>query len=280
MREYPFQLVNVFAESHFGGNPLAVFPDAAGLSDGDMLQIARQFNLSETVFAFGGSAGAAADLRIFTPDGELPLAGHPMLGAAFVLQQQRGLPENFVLNTRAKPVKLHGVNGSITLHISGYTCEASAVGAAQLAAATGIDADKMAAQAFWVNSGSAQLLLQVYDLAALQHARPDLRALREICQADGHRTVIYLWCEQGEKAFVRLFAEVNGALIEDSGTGSAAANLGAYYAAQGRAPLVRHIYQGDEMGRPNRLCLRVDAEQHIFVGGQVVAVGEGVFRLP
>lgn len=69
MREYPFQLVNVFAESHFGGNPLAVFPDAAGLSDGDMLQIARQFNLSETVFAFGGSAGAAADLRIFTPGG-------------------------------------------------------------------------------------------------------------------------------------------------------------------------------------------------------------------
>ena len=79
---------------------------------------------------------------------------------------------------------------------------------------------------------------------------------------------------------MRLFAEVNGALIEDSGTGSAAANLGAYYAAQGRAPLVRHIYQGDEMGRPNRLYLRVDAEQHIFVGGQVVAVGEGVFRLP
>ena len=67
MREYPFQLVNVFAESHFGGNPLAVFPDAAGLSDGDMLQIARQFNLSETVFAFGGSAGAAADLRISRP---------------------------------------------------------------------------------------------------------------------------------------------------------------------------------------------------------------------
>lgn len=101
MRIYPFKLVNVFAKTLFGGNPLVVFPQSDGLNDSEMQQIAKQFNLSEAVFAFS-SKTAVADLRIFTPERELPLAGHPTLGCAFVLQKLYNLPNEFVLNTQKR----------------------------------------------------------------------------------------------------------------------------------------------------------------------------------
>ncbi|UOO81701.1 PhzF family phenazine biosynthesis protein [Uruburuella testudinis] len=280
MREYAFKIVNVFAESHFGGNPLAVFPDAVGLNDDEMQQIARQFNLSETVFAFAGSNGAAADVRIFTPGYELPLAGHPLVGVAAVLQQQQGLPEKFVLNTRAKAVLMQGSDGLMALQIQGYQGESMALPSGKLFEITGIPADKTAAQAFRLNSGVAQILLQVFDVTALKNIRVDLAALRSIYAPSETHVMIYLWCEQGDIVYSRMFFEQNGALVEDSGTGSAAANLGAYYALHGQSPLERTIHQGDEMGRPNRLYLRVDADENIGVGGRVVNVGEGAFRLP
>lgn len=80
MGVYRFQIVNVFAEQRFGGNLLAVFTDAAGLSDDDMQLIARQFNLSETAFLLPGDVDCVASLRIFTPGSELPFGGHPALG--------------------------------------------------------------------------------------------------------------------------------------------------------------------------------------------------------
>ena len=280
MRRYDFVLVNVFAESHFGGNPLAVFPNARGLSEPEMQALARQFNLSETVFAFPGSNGAAADVRIFTPDSELPLAGHPVLGCAFVLQRQQALPANFVLNTRAKPVYLHGEQGMMTFSISGHTLTASSANQAMVAAATGLDETQLVEAAYWLNSGSPQLLQQVQNPAALQSARVDYSRLHDICQADGQRTVLYLWCEEGDTVYARLFFAQDGALLEDCGTGSACANLGAYFIECGRAPLLRTIHQGDHMHRPNRLHLRLDEAHTIFVGGQVIEVGSGVFDLP
>ena len=119
MREYRFVLVNVFAESHFGGNPLAVFPQAQGLDDADMQAIARQFNLSETVFAFSATEAAAA-VRIFTPAQELPLAGHPVIGCAWVLRQEYGLPDDFVLKTCAKTVEICGREGCLQMGLRGY----------------------------------------------------------------------------------------------------------------------------------------------------------------
>lgn len=280
MREYAFKIVNVFAESHFGGNPLAVFPRAEGLDDTDMQQIARQFNLSETVFAFPGTQQAAADLRIFTPGYELPLAGHPILGAAAVLQQQQSLSEKFVLNTRVKPVPIHSRHSVMTMQISGYQAEPAAVTHEKLAAITGIPAEQIAPQAFWMNSGVKQLLLQVYDAAALAQAQVDLAALRSIYAAGESHIMIYLWCEQNDVVHARMLFEQNGAILIDSGTGWACANLGAYFAFSGQTPIERVIHQGDEMNRPNRLHLQVDADEQIFVGGRVVEVGEGVFRLP
>lgn len=266
---FAFILVNVFAESHFGGNPLAVFPEACGLDDAQMKAVAKQFNLSETVFVFDDK------LRIFTPDYELPLAGHPVIGTAVVLQKLRGLPERFTLHTRAKPVDIRCADGRAVMRIAGYTCETAAATAGEFAQILGVPAADLAEHAYRVNSGSEQLLMQVMSLAALQEAAPDADGLRTLCR-DCPRDVLYLWYEEDDTVHSRLFFTSGQAVLEDSGTGSACANLGAYYAHCGRAPLTRTICQGDGMGRPNRLSLAVDT-QGIEVGGQVIEVGRGEF---
>lgn len=281
MQKYPFVLVNVFAETHFGGNPLAVFPDAKGLSNDEMQQIAAQFNLSETVFVLPPETDhCAACLRIFTPSYELPLAGHPTLGAAWVLRYQKDLPEHFVLHTPTKPVDIHMTEGKIHLRLSGYTGQRSPASVDDLAAATGIAAEDLADAAYWMNSGSPQLLLQVRSLTALHNAQPDRTRLADVCGHDAPRTVIYLWHDDGTTIHSRLFAEQKNSLMEDSGTGSAAANLGAYFALQQQHPLQRVIHQGDHLNRPNRLYLQVDPDGHIHVGGHVIEIGHGVLTLP
>lgn len=283
MREYDFVLANVFAETHFGGNPLAVFPRAAGLDDESMQNIARQFNLSETVFIFP-SQTAAADLRIFSPDYELPFAGHPVLGSAFVLQQEQGLSERFTLNTRAKPVQLDGRAGSMRLQISGYRQEEAEAGREELAETFGVAPQDIVGKAFFTDSGNPQILIELSNAAALGKLNIDLPKLRTLYRRNPYtqaaRPSAYLWHEDGDTVRVRMFFEQGGVLTEDSGTGSACANLGAYYLSQNRFPLEKTIEQGDHMHRPNRLSLKVDEAQNIFVGGRVVEVGRGTFRLP
>lgn len=281
MRNYSFKLVNVFAETHFGGNPLAVFPEADGLSDDEMQQIAKQFNLSETVFAFS-SETAVADLRIFTPKHELPLAGHPTLGCAFVLKQLKNLPNHFVLNTQAKAVRLQAKNAKMEMAIEGYEIKPSLASHYQLADSLGLATSAIASTAYWLNSGSPQLLLQLLEPQAIEQVKVDYQKLATICQQDGGRTAIYLWYENETSGQIssRFFYGENGVILEDSGTGSACANLGAYFLSQGRFPLTCQIHQGDQMDRPNRLSLKLDEKQTIYVGGNVIEVGEGIFSLP
>lgn len=279
MRKYEFFLVNVFAETHFGGNPLAVFPNAQGLSDDEMQLIAAQFNLSETVFAMP-SENAAATLRIFTPSYELPLAGHPILGAALILQQKFHLPAHFVLQTKAKPVDIHIQHNIVYLSLNGYHHKPSSATSEELSDALGIASEYLAETAYWINSGSPQLLLEIKNLNALHHAQANYLKLSAICNHQASRTVIYLWHDDGQTIHSRLFAEQNNSLIEDSGTGSAAANLGAYFAMKKQHPLQRTIHQGDHLNRPNRLYLEVDKQETIQVGGKVITVGNGIFTLP
>lgn len=286
MTKYPFHLVNVFAETHFGGNPLAVFPNAGGLTDEQMQQIAPQFNLSETVFIFAPTdlhgKKAIANLRIFTPNYELPLAGHPTLGSAFILKQLNTVPNEFVLNTQAKPVKISVQGSHINMQIAGFSHETSLATADELAKAISLMPQDIESQAFWLNSGSPQLLLQVLSKESLFNAKIDKDLLAQICQKNRGREMICLWFADSENdnVFVRFFSLENGVIIQDSGTGSACANLGAYFILQHQYPIAKNIYQGDDMGRPNRLALKVDKDQHIFVGGNVIEVGKGEFYLP
>lgn len=269
MQNYIYHLVNVFAESHFGGNPLCVFPKADGLTDDIMQAIAKQFNLSETVFIFAPTdkhgIKAVADLRIFTPEYELPLAGHPTLGSGFILYNLLNLKDNFTINTVSKFVDMAINQNLIELTLSGFDKKLSSATHDDLAKLTGLSKDKIDNQAIWLNSGSAQLLLQVFDKQALFDAKIDKDLLQNICQHDGGRDVIYLWCEVGESVFSRFFYIKDGAVVQDSGTGSACANLGAYFILKNQYPTAKTIHQGDDMGQSNRLTLKVNNEQNIYI---------------
>lgn len=279
MNKYPFYLVNVFAISHFGGNPLAVFPSADGLTDEQMQNIAQQFNLSETVFIFSSSdKTAVADLRIFTPSYEMAFAGHPTLGSAFVLKQLYHLPDEFILNTKAKPVQIFANKTHVQLKIHGFKILASKADKSSLADLSGLKATDIAGRAYFVDSGTPQILVALSNHQALKSVHLDRSKLRAL-NADNPFTStkepsIYYWFADGERVYSRMFFEQNGVMVEDGGTGSACANLGAYFISQNQYPATKHIHQGNEMGRPNRLFLSVDDEQNIYVGGDVIEVGK------
>ena len=287
MQQYPFHLVNVFAETHFGGNPLAVFPHADGLNDEQMQSIAQQFNLSETVFIFAPTdlhgTKAVANLRIFTPNYEMPLAGHPTLGSGFILKSLNDLPSQFVVNTQAKAVEIFTSNSRIQIKIQGYQAEQINADKASLAALNGINTDDFVGHAYFINSGTQQILVELTNRQALANVQIDMAKLRELNIDNPFKTTeepsIYYWFNDGEIVHSRMFFEQNNSLVEDSGTGSACANLGAYFISQNHYPISKAIHQGDDMGRPNRLTLNVDNEQNIFVGGNVIEVGKGEFYL-
>lgn len=288
MKIYPYHLVNVFAESHFGGNPLAVFPHADELSDTDMQAIAQQFNLSETVFLCSSTdkhdKQAVADLRIFTPNYEMPLAGHPTLGSAFILKKLLNLPNNFVLNTQAKPVSIQ-INGSLVeIEIQGYDFVKSHAEKPTLAQMSGLQTSDIANHGYFINNGTTQFLVELTNRQALSNLQVDLVKLRQVNADSPLKNVdepsVYYWYQDDNSIHSRMFFEQNKILVEDSGTGSACANLGAYFILTKQFPTQKHIYQGDDMGRPNRLTLKVDDKQNIFVGGHVIEVGKGEFYLP
>jgi len=279
MTTYRYRLVNVFAEQPFGGNPLAVFPDARGLDDATMQLIARQFNLSETVFVFPSERADAA-LRIFTPSYELPFAGHPTLGSAAVLHQERGLADRFALETRAGVIPLEHVDGVYILSANAATISPADLSRAVAAEMLGLAESDIAHDPEWVDAGSEQLLIRLSNRAAVLAARPDPVLFKARAQKQPGQSVAYLWYVEDNVVTVRLFFEQLGAVIEDPGTGSACANLGGWCALKGLAPLAWRVEQGEAIDRPNVLYLSVDAAGQTRVGGRVIDVAEGEFRLP
>ncbi|STZ75498.1 PhzF family phenazine biosynthesis protein [Bergeriella denitrificans] len=279
----PFYLLNVFAESHFGGNPLAVFPAADGLNDETMQLIARQFNLSETVFVKRAArAEAVKQLRIFTPAYEMPFAGHPTVGAAYLLQKLLDLPPHYRLETPAGLVDIAHDGGAVTLALdNGIQTAASDLSREAAAALLGLAAEDVAAAPMWVNTGTWQLLLPLASFEAVARCRvADAAAFMRQTATDFGKPQIYVWALSGDTAKVRLFFGQDGAVLEDPGTGSAAANLGGWLWQQRGGSLALNITQGDELARPNRLLLRVDDNGVVSVGGKVIEVGRGVFMLP
>lgn len=282
MRSYDYYLINVFAEQHFGGNPLAVFPQADGISEAEMAQIARQMNLSETVFILPAThPQAVKQLRIFTPDYELPFAGHPTIGSAFLLHQQLGLSADYQLQTQAGLVNLHHSPTAITFQLSQGSVETADLTAVLCAELLGLSPADIASAPSWVNSGTPQLLVELAShqaVASCQITQPARFAQHAL--AKNGIPQLYVWSEAQNVVKARFFWLQGGAICEDPGTGSAAANLASWAIAQQRAPLDWRILQGDEIPRPNRLSLKVDSAQRIFVGGKAILVGRGEFYLP
>ena len=279
--ELRYRLVNVFAaEPVLSGNPLCVFEDASGLDTATMQALTLQFNLSETTFLLP-SDRADARVRIFSPAGEMPFAGHPTLGTAAVVSSLRGGLRNVSLEMQAGviPVAVDGDRYTLTANApSSRPCGASP---AELADMLGLAPGDIGDGACWVSTGNEQLLIPLTSVQALQRAEP-VSTAAEVWANDRGMVKLYCFVEgDGPSMPVRFFfGKQKGVLAEDPGTGSACANLGGWRVLQGKPlPWSCVLHQGDHLGRACRLQLDVDAAGTIRVGGRVVELAEGVLRL-
>jgi trans-2,3-dihydro-3-hydroxyanthranilate isomerase len=298
-----FVQVDVFTATRFCGNPLAVILDGQGLTGDQMQSIAREMNLSETTFILPPTdAGAHAKVRIFTPQLELPFAGHPVVGTSYVLVTE-GLisrPEadfaiQLELGVGVLPVDIACADGTVTQvtmtqRAPQFLSELPRDDVGQLARGLGIEAQdilRTGLPAQVVSTGLPQLMVPVRSLAAIQAIKLELGLLHAICKRyDTHS--IYVFTREtvtpGAHVHSRLFAPLAG-VLEDPATGSASGALGAYLVHRrvfgGQADLVRlENEQGYELGRPSRIFIEVSrrgaAISRVRVGGRVVKVMDGM----
>lgn len=287
-----FVTVDVFTDRPFGGNPLAVVPDARGLDEAEMQTLAREFNYSETTFVLPPTDPAnTARVRIFTPAAELPFAGHPNVGTAFVLALEGsafGAPVGgevrFEEAAGLVPVDVLTGNHGRVVGARLTAPQALAVGAEipvdRAATAVGLAEGDIATAVHPPTIASAGLDFPLIELAsadALARARPDGAAMAAM---GGHAFVYVRDGEVREEIRGRMFAPGMG-ITEDPATGSAVAALGGFLGERdGTDGLRRYrVTQGVEMGRPSLLDAEVVVEdgraRKIHVGGQCVTMMRG-----
>jgi len=281
-----YHLVNVFTRGgRLTGNPLCVFEDGSGVDDATMQSLARQFNLSETTFILPSSC-ATARVRIFTPDFEMPFAGHPTLGTAHVVRSLQPDPvDRLTLELPAGIIPVQARGDLWTLTANQATHREVELPVAHLAAALGLQPSDILDESdgrrpLWVDAGSDQLIVPLVDAEVVNRVAPDATKLARL-RSTQRRQLAYVFAETGEGEMIaRFLFEVGGAFREDPATGSACANLGGWYLATGASvPLVRRVYQGERVGRPSELLLTIDRSRMVRVGGTVIALGQGEVRL-
>lgn len=283
MSVYKYRIVNVFAESALGGNALCVFEDGSGLDTATMQALALQFNLSETTFLLpADDAKSNARVRIFTPMFEMPFAGHPTLGSAHVVRALTASGDAVRLQMQAGVIPVHAEGDRWTLEATPPQWHPSGCSRAEIAHMLGIAVDEVRDGDLWVDTGSEQWVIPLASPSAVERCRPSAQDLARLSVGNKRRGLAYVWAPIDERRLaVRFFLERHGGVMEDPGTGSACANLGGWFiATQAALPLAYEVLQGDHLGRPCRLGLRVDADKRIFVSGRVIELGAGEIRLP
>jgi trans-2,3-dihydro-3-hydroxyanthranilate isomerase len=272
MHEYV--VADVFTEEPLSGNPVAVFTDAAGLTAKRMQRVAREMNLSETVFVLPAERDGDVRVRIFTPVNELPFAGHPTLGAAIVLAGER---DTLLMETRM---------GTVPFTYDRSRQEALAARMSQpvptwapydhaehLLDALGVTDSTLPVEVY--RNGPRHVYVGLPDVAALSALKPDQRALAEHLDVATN-----CFARSGGSWRMRMFSPAYG-VAEDAATGSAAGPLAIHLARRGLIPYGSRIeiWQGVEMGRPSRMLAtawgdgqRVD---EVEVAGSAVVVAKG-----
>jgi trans-2,3-dihydro-3-hydroxyanthranilate isomerase len=275
MPTYSYRLVNVFAENIFSGNPLAVFTDATGLDEQTMQLLAAQLNLSETTFVFPSSI-ASAKVRIFTPVNEMPFAGHPSLGTAAVIHGQRDAV-SLELKAGVIPVRFAGDVATLTANAATYRAGPAL---SDLAPALGLPLSALKGEALCVDSGVEQLIIPLASAAYVMACQPAPQLFRDVVLQGRNRDGTLVWAWQDGEVIARYFWSQHGQIVEDNGTGSACANLGAYLLQQGvELPFAATMIQGHKAGRLAHLRLSITVDGRVEVGGRVVEVGRGEFDL-
>ncbi len=302
--QYRFFTADVFTDRAFGGNQLAVLPDAQGLDDHRMQQVAREFNFPETVFVLAPQDSRyTRRLRIFTPGYEVPFAGHPTVGTAHVLSATGEVPLNceqtrivFEEKVGPVPVLIRAVNGQPVFcqltaaqppEFGPPPPQAPAIAAAISLQPSDIRQGEYAPQ--MVSCGLPFLFVPLKDRRAVARARLNLDAWeKEISQIWAPYIFFFAFDPEleGSDIRARMFAPSAG-IPEDPATGSAAAALGGYLGVRAEAAdgtLRWRIEQGFEMGRPSLIDIEVEKKigriEAIRVGGSSVMVTQGTIEIP
>jgi trans-2,3-dihydro-3-hydroxyanthranilate isomerase len=287
-KERRYVACDVFTTTRFGGNPLAVVLDADGLSTEQMQTIAREFNYSETTFVLPARDSANdANVRIFTPVIELPFAGHPNVGTAFVLKNEgtvfgRKVGDRLRFEEKAGLVEMElAPDGIATLTAPQKLSFGGTVARADLAEALSLKPDDLKGDGVCASVGAAFVLVELASRDALQRAKPELVAYERHLHGNAHdglnATGVHCWVRDDGSEFdlrVRMFAPLR-AVFEDPATGSANAALTAYLARESATPVKFRIAQGVEMGRPSLLLAEASSER-VRLGGSCVTTMRGV----
>jgi trans-2,3-dihydro-3-hydroxyanthranilate isomerase len=296
MKTCRFFTCDVFTDTAFSGNPLAVLPDARGLTTAQMQAIAREFNYSETTFVLPpDDARHIARVRIFTPGGELPFAGHPTIGTAFVLATIGAIGADIgaiVFEEGVGPVPVEIVrDGDRVTHCRLTAARLPEPGpppppASALARMLSLaDGEVLDGSACW-SCGVPFLVVPLAGVEALARCTLDLPIWREVL-SDYATQKVYPVARTGAMRWrVRMFAPGVG-VAEDPATGSAAAAFAGWLATHAPQPrdgtLAVRLEQGIEMGRPSELQVELDLREGaitaVRVGGAAVMVAEGQLRV-
>ncbi len=291
-REYAFETVDVFTDRRFGGNPLAVLPDALGLDGIEMQAVAREFNLSETVFILPPRDPAhTAEVRIFTPTTELDFAGHPNVGAALVLAaRMTPRPDRLVFEERAGlvPIRLDWSDPpTATLDAPRPLARGAELPPDLVAACVGLDPAQVITRNHppLIAGVGTDFVIAEVTAAGLAAAAPDTAAMREAARRFPVRPIgfpVHLYVREGAVLRTRMFSPLSG-IPEDPATGSANVALAALLLElDGAAEHRLTIHQGVEMGRPSLLhahARRTPDGVRASIGGSAVAVMRGTVAI-
>ena len=284
----PFYILDVFARERFAGNQLAVFRNAGGLSGGEMQRIAKEMNFSETTFILSDEEkDGGYDVRIFTPAAELPFAGHPTLGTAYLINREiAGGRKKIVLNLKAGRISVTFEEGGLTWMRQNEPVFGATLSPEEIAPVLGLAPEEIDERypVEEVSTGLPFIIIPLKTLESIKRACtvPDL-LFDMVRDLEAKQVLVFSpeTEEEGARLKVRVFADYLG-VKEDPATGSANGCLAGY--------LVRHRYlgtreidiaveQGREVGRPSMLHLRArEAEGgriQVDVGGNVILVARG-----
>ncbi|MEL7666635.1 MAG: PhzF family phenazine biosynthesis protein [Actinomycetota bacterium] len=280
-RTYRFVIVDVFTDTPFTGNQLGVFTNATGLSDDEMLVLARELHFSETTFVLPPEADGDVRMRIFTPVRELPFAGHPTLGTAFVLA---GPLQKVIITLETArgtvPVTLEREGAEI---VSGRmeqpipTIEPYA-DTERLFAALGVAGSLLPVERY--DNGTPHIYVMLETEAEVAALAPDIAAIGSLVGPTG----VAVFAAEGTRVKARMFGPELG-VIEDPATGSAAGPLAVHLARHGLIAWGDEITisQGAEVNRPSTLYARAEGEgdeiTRVEVGGSARVVARGEFSL-
>ena len=292
--KYHYFICDVFTEQRFGGNQLAVLPDAQKLSDWQMQQVAREFNFSETAFVLPAETGHTRKVRIFTPTTEIPFAGHPNIGTAFVLAETGALgkeiPDTVLFEEKAGLV-------SIEIQANLDSPTSFELKAPQVLTLQEFPAIRSVAKALSLREneivvtthaptvasvGLPFLFVEVLDLPVLSQVRIDMAGFDRLL-VEGAVPYVHVYTPKTGSTDIqaRVFAPLDG-VAEDPATGSANCALAAllsHYRSERDGEFSWCVFQGIELGRPSALRIRARKENGCvvasWVGGTCVMISEG-----